>query len=81
MTGTDERSAARVFATLLREPTFEDAVVYIATASADKHLKQMRLHVKNGNELQAALSEAKASEWEKLLIELQQLARKNQVGE
>lgn len=77
----NELGASRVFATLLREPTFQDAFVYLSTAQSEKHLNAMRRYVKEGNPTEAAKSEACAFEWEHLLNEIERLVRKYEVGE
>ena len=73
--------SAVLISALMDDPMFRDALVAIANAEADRLLSDMRRYVKEGNALLAALSEAKASEWERLLVVFKRHAQKYQAGE
>lgn len=77
----DSKNAARLFAALLNDTTFEDAVVQFATELAVRHEKETLRYVREDNARQAALSAARAETWERLLSELKAFAKKYQSGE
>lgn len=77
----DARAASATIATLMREPSFREAMEFIANAEADRHLGEMRRCVKDGKPEHAAVSEAVASEWERILVVFDKHARKFEHGE